>query len=275
VLYDLAFLMMDLWRRHLRVHANIVFNRYLERTVDLGGLPLLPLFLSCRAAVRAKTSAATAKVQSVSDRAGELLTAVGEYLVLAESLLSGASPLLVAIGGFSGSGKSTLARALASTIGAPPGALILRSDVIRKHQFGVEPLTHLGPDAYTASVNERVYGIIAERAKIALSAGQTVIADAVYGSASTRHDLAAIARETGAPFFGIWLEAPTPILVKRLGERLADASDATNDVLDLQVRTAEVPPDWHRLDTSGDLPVDALARQIESFSTRVRKNPHR
>jgi aminoglycoside phosphotransferase family enzyme len=57
VLYDLAFLLMDLWRRGLPRHANIVWNRYLVETADLEGIALLPLFLSCRAAVRAKTSA--------------------------------------------------------------------------------------------------------------------------------------------------------------------------------------------------------------------------
>ncbi|MDQ6867305.1 MAG: hypothetical protein M3178_02420 [Pseudomonadota bacterium] len=29
VLYDLAFLLMDLWTRELRSHANLLFNRYL------------------------------------------------------------------------------------------------------------------------------------------------------------------------------------------------------------------------------------------------------
>ena len=52
VLYDLAFLLMDLWRRQLHVHANVVFNEYLARTADIDALCLMPLFLSCRAAVR-------------------------------------------------------------------------------------------------------------------------------------------------------------------------------------------------------------------------------
>ena len=56
VLYDLAFLLMDLWRRQLPRHANAVWNRYLGETSDLEGVALMPLFLSCRAAVRAKTT---------------------------------------------------------------------------------------------------------------------------------------------------------------------------------------------------------------------------
>src|SRR5690606_11640291 len=60
VLYDLAFLLMDLWRRRLPAHASDVFNRYLATTGVTGGLSLLPLFLSCRAAVRSKISLANA-----------------------------------------------------------------------------------------------------------------------------------------------------------------------------------------------------------------------
>ena len=72
VLYDLAFLLMDLWRRGLPRHANAVWNRYLADTGDLHGLSLLPLFLSCRAAVRAKTSATAARLQPDVRRASEL-----------------------------------------------------------------------------------------------------------------------------------------------------------------------------------------------------------
>jgi uncharacterized protein len=60
VLYDLGFLLMDLWTRELRSHANLLFNRYLWICDDverqLKGLSLLPLFLSLRAAIRAKVT---------------------------------------------------------------------------------------------------------------------------------------------------------------------------------------------------------------------------
>ena len=115
VLYDLAFLLMDLWRRRLPRHANVVLNRYLGETLDFDGLPLLPLFLSCRSAVRAKTSATSAGLQSDPRRRGELeeiareLSRAGCHAVAFRRPAS-----LIAIGGFSGSGKSTLAHALAA-----------------------------------------------------------------------------------------------------------------------------------------------------------------
>src|SRR6185437_8108892 len=51
VLYDVAFLLMDLIQRGLDEHAALLFNRYLDLTGDNDGLPALPLFLSARAAV--------------------------------------------------------------------------------------------------------------------------------------------------------------------------------------------------------------------------------
>ena len=144
VIYDLAFLLMDLWRRQLPRHANAVWNGYLAETADLDGVSLLPLFLSCRAAVRAKTSATAARVQDSPERAGELRALAREYLALAERLLHPAEPCLIAVGGFSGSGKSTLALGLAPSVGAVPGAVVLRSDEIRKRLCGVPLLERLG-----------------------------------------------------------------------------------------------------------------------------------
>ncbi|OFW18040.1 MAG: hypothetical protein A3H97_04045 [Acidobacteria bacterium RIFCSPLOWO2_02_FULL_65_29] len=252
VLYDLAFLLMDLWRRDLRHHANAVFNEYLSQTVDLAGLRLLPLFLSCRAAVRAKTGATAAAVQTEAARASDMQDTAREYLDLARQLLRPVAPSLIAVGGFSGSGKSTLARALAPGIGAPPGALIVRSDAIRKARFGVAPSTRLGPEGYAPAVSQAVYRTIAERARAALEAGHSVIADAVYASPEERAMIAALAREAGVPFRGLWIDAPPAILVERLRGRTGDASDATPEVLQRQLQIERGLIDWQRLDGSSD-----------------------
>jgi aminoglycoside phosphotransferase family enzyme/predicted kinase len=253
VLYDLAFLLMDLWHRRLRAHANAVFNEYLSQSADLAGLRLLPLFLSCRAAIRAKTSATGAALQTVETAAEELRRAAHEYLLLAEAPLVGPGPRLVAIGGFSGSGKSTLARRLAPLIGAIPGALVLRSDVIRKQLHGVSPLTPLEASGYSPEINARVYQTLAERARIALSGGHAVIADAVYRSPEERDAIRAVARDVDAPFLGLWLEAPSAILGSRLIGRTGDPSDATVAVLDRQLESGAGAVEWQPLDTSPSL----------------------
>ncbi len=57
VLYDLAFLLMDLEHRGLAHLANRVLNRYLDRTGEDDGLAAMPLFLSLRAGIRAHVTA--------------------------------------------------------------------------------------------------------------------------------------------------------------------------------------------------------------------------
>src|SRR5215207_7287339 len=54
VLYDLAFLVMDLLDRELRSEACRLLQAYGDRSPDDRGLALLPLFLAVRATVRAK-----------------------------------------------------------------------------------------------------------------------------------------------------------------------------------------------------------------------------
>src|SRR5688572_15724364 len=67
-----AFLLMDLVRRGLGLHANAVLNAYVARTGDIDGLALLPLFLSCRAGVRTMTSATAASLQEPGGKRREL-----------------------------------------------------------------------------------------------------------------------------------------------------------------------------------------------------------
>ncbi len=136
VLYDLAFLLMDLWARGLRDLASWIFNRYLENRPDLEGLAALPLMLSMRAAIRAHISAEMARGAAAAE-AEALRARAHRYFSLARRFLAPPPPRLVAVGGFSGSGKSRLARDLAPLLGAAPGAVVLRTDVIRKRLAGV------------------------------------------------------------------------------------------------------------------------------------------
>jgi hypothetical protein len=252
VFYDLAFLLMDLWRRDLPRHANVVLNAYVAITDDVDGLALLPLFLSCRAAVRAKTSATSARLQTDSDRRRELEDLARRYLDMSRAMLDPPSAQLVAIGGLSGSGKTTLARALAPDVGAAPGALILRSDEIRKAVCGVAALDRLGPEGYTSAVTARVYDRIARMAAVTLATGHAAIADAMYGAPDRRAAIEAVSRAARAPFTGIWLDAPAPVLVSRVRARQTDASDADEAVVRRQLDQDVGTIGWHRVDASGD-----------------------
>ncbi|MFQ3623013.1 MAG: AAA family ATPase, partial [Acetobacteraceae bacterium] len=153
--YDLAFLLMDLDRRAGRAAANRVLNRYVARTGDAALTRGLPLWLSARAMVRAHVAA----------RMGRHAEGAA-YLEAARAYLDPPAPLLVAIGGVQGTGKSTLARALAPALGAAPGALVLRSDEIRKRLAGAAPEERLPPDAYTAAASRHVYAALERDAAV-------------------------------------------------------------------------------------------------------------
>jgi len=259
VLYDLAFLLMDLGKRGLTPHANAVLNAYLDEegsTGNLIGLATLPLFLAMRATIRAKVELLRARMAG-HDQAEAARAEARVYFALAERFLAPAAPRLIAIGGLSGTGKSAIARAIAPSIGAFPGAVHVRSDVERKRLFGVAPSERLPASAYAPEVSDRVYAMCRKRALMALEGGQAVIVDAVHAKQEEREALAALAAEKRVPFTGLWLEAPAQFMRDRIATRTGDVSDATQEVVDVQLGYDIGPQSFEVIDAS--LPVDQVA----------------
>lgn len=258
VFYDLAFLLMDLDHRGLRPLGNAVLNRYVEETGDVGGVATLPLFLSARAAIRAKVLAAADEL--APDATAQ--TEARRYLDDAIAALEPPPPRLVAVGGLSGSGKSRLARGVAPDLGGAPGALVLRSDVLRKRLCGVAETDRLPPDAYVPDLTARVYDGLAERARLALSAGQAVVIDAVCASPDERALFESVAAAAAVRFDGLWLDAPLDLRAQRVTNRRNDASDATADVVKRQETYELGDLRWTRLDT-GRVASDVLAEALK------------
>ncbi|KWV59928.1 hypothetical protein AS156_02870 [Bradyrhizobium macuxiense] len=257
VLYDLAFPLMDLLHfRSLRA-ANRLLNRYLEPTWrhNGGALRLLSLFLSMRAAIRSQVLF-TKYEQSRDDAA---LAEANSYFELALRLVTSARPSLVPIGGMSGTGKSLLARDAACLLQPPPGAVILRSDVIRKQLFDVDPLTALPDSAYSAEVSDRVYKAMLERAAQITAQGFSAILDAAFLRESERSTLEQDARGMTADFRPIFLHASLSIRVDRVASRGRDASDATREVAAQQEQYSIGQLHWPRIDASGS-PEETLRR---------------
>src|ERR1700722_7803691 len=252
VLYDLAFLLKDLEERGLRAAANRLFNRYLasEPPDALSGLAALPLFLSLRAAIRAKVEAANAE-RLEGEKRGEALALARRYFDHAVRFLAYVPPRLVAVGGLSGVGKSALAGALAPEIGRPPGALWLRSDVERKAMFGIEETHHLPASAYASDVTRDVYERLIAKGRTALRAGQSVLMDATFAASAERSAAAAVATELGVPFAGLFLDAPLATRLERIGSRQADASDADADVARRQGAEPLSEKGWAAVAASG------------------------
>ena len=254
VLYDLAFLLMDLEERGLRASANRLFNRYLapEPPEAMDGLAALPLFLSLRAAIRAKVEAAGAD-RLEGEKRSEARALARRYFDCAAEFLRYASPRLIAVGGLSGVGKSALAGALAPRLGRAPGALWLRSDLERKAMFAVEETAHLPASAYAREVTRGVYQRLFDKARVALRAGQTVVLDATFAAAAERAAAAGAAAEAGVAFAGLFLDAPLATRLERVASRRADASDADAEVASRQKAEPLRERGWTALGASGTL----------------------
>jgi aminoglycoside phosphotransferase family enzyme/predicted kinase len=261
VLYDLAFLLMDLVERGLDRAANIVLNRYFasaDRLEDIDALAALPLFMSLRAAIRAKTTAARLP-HATADKRDEIETAAKTYFRLANDLITPQPPTLVAVGGLSGTGKSVLARSLASSVPPAPGALVFRSDVQRKKHFRVGETEPLPPDAYRPEVSAAIYRTLHALAARALAAGHSAIVDAVYAGPEERAAAASAASNSKDRFRGLFLVADLATRVRRVGARTADASDADADVARRQEGYDLGEMRWQTVDANGS-PEDTLAR---------------
>jgi aminoglycoside phosphotransferase family enzyme/predicted kinase len=258
VLYDLAFLLMDLRYRGHQDEAAIVFNRYLDVGDESDGIAAMPLFLSLRAWVRAHVTATAAKSGAGDDAEAR------RYFDLARAFLKPHAPRLIAVGGLSGTGKSTIAALLAGRLAAT-SARVLRSDVIRKRLFGVAPEQRLPAEAYAKNTTRRVYARLETEAASAIEAGSSVIIDAVSAKAEERAAFAALAQRLNVPFAGIWLEAPPAILRQRIGARKNDASDADLAVLERQRGYDLGAMDWHRIDAASTPDVVANAA-LEAIS---------
>lgn len=233
--YDLAFLLMDLDQRVSRAAANRVLNRYVARTGDAGLTAGLAAFLSLRAMVRAH-------VRKAADQPGW-----AAYQQAAIDYLTPVPARLIAIGGLQGSGKSTHARRLAPRLGRAPGALILRSDEIRKRLHHAAPEQRLPPEAYSRAANKAVNEALLADATATIKGGHSVIADATFLGLGLRTRLAAAAHDAGVRFTGIWLEAPLAELERRVAARQGDASDATVAVLRQAAATSPGAGTWHAI----------------------------
>lgn len=219
VFQDMAVLLSDLLDRGLGNLASILLNRYLDITGDDGGLLVLPSYFSL-----------------LAKDAGSRATA---------------APRLIAVGGLSGGGKSRMSRELAHFVGTPPGARVLRTDVLRKRLAGIDALESLDQSGYTAEMTERTYHSLFENTSRVLAMGHSVIADAVFADQGQRQAIEAVAAQSGVPFDGLWIEAPATIRMERVAKRINNPSDVTPEIVLQQLDYDLGDLIWPRIDSSG------------------------
>jgi aminoglycoside phosphotransferase family enzyme len=191
VLYDLAFLLMDLHLRGRGDLGNAVFNAYLDRLPETDGLRLLPLFLSLRAATRSYALAGRARRVSGAHATAGLLTLARRHVEAGIDFLKPAPPCLVMLGGGTADARAALVARLAGLVPPAPGARIMwpspRASAIPRQ---TDPL---------------------------LRAGCSVVITAEFARAAQRDSAVETATAAGARPLGLWLgAAPHPTLDPRL-----------------------------------------------------------
>jgi predicted kinase len=146
---------------------------------------------------------------------------------------------------------------------------VIRSDIVRKRLFDYPPETKLPGFAYAPKVTERVYRALQDQASVSLAAGYTTIIDATFLRQDERQRISACANLARVPFIGIWLEAPSGVLMARIGNRGKDASDADMEILKQQLKMDPGPIEWKRINALHYLKDIVAEARLAIDSTRV------
>ncbi len=269
VMSELAFLIMDLEARDQPALAHRALNRYLQHTGDYRGLSLLRYFQCYRAMVRAKIAAIRQdqlSVESVEYAVAD--QSLRRYLTLAERYTQPSSPWLAITMGLSGSGKTTLTQPLLEQT----GAVRIRSDVERKRLFGLGELessqSELKEGIYHRTASIDTYQHLLALSEALLEAGFSVIVDATFLQTTQRQPFIALAKKRQVPLAILHFEANHQLLKQRIEtrqQRNQDASEATVEVLQQQIKTAQPLSANEKkfaiaVDASGDLPTELLTQ---------------
>ncbi len=250
VISDLAFLLMDLDDRGHSPFANRFLNLYLEASGDYGGLQVLRFYKVYRAMVRAKV--ASIRLSQMGLHPNEQKRVRQEYqayIHLAGEYIRTSPGFLLVTYGLSGAGKSVLTQQIAEQT----GAIRIRTDVERKRLAGVPGSKRTSFDLekglYAPDMTRRTYERLKMMAGELLKADYSVILDGTFLRHEQRKIMEETAREGGVPFVILEVTGSEPVLRQRISDRIrkgVDASEASIDVLNWQIRSAEPPGEEER-----------------------------
>jgi len=237
VMSDIAFLLMDLQQRGYSEWANYLLNHYLSNTGDYAGLPLLPLYQSYRAMVRAKVNAILIQQHGDAKDQQTALESVNAYLQLAHQFIQPSSGALIITRGLSGSGKSYLCQQLAPKL----NAIHLRSDVERKRIFSMNANTDtcipLTQKYYSPQANQTTYQHLITISKLLIEHGFTVLVDATFIAPEDIEHFQQLAAEKRCAFAILQLDAHPQQLHNNILQRQQNTNDPSD--ADLNVLTKQ------------------------------------
>jgi aminoglycoside phosphotransferase family enzyme/predicted kinase len=266
VALDVAFLAMELDAAHRSDLAAMFFSHFARAANDFGFYPLLDLYLSYRAWVRAKLACFVAADPGTDPaksarKAKEAAALFG--LALGYTRPKTSCRHVIAVGGMIGSGKSTLADALVGELEIPAVA----TDATRKANAGLRPQDRGGQELYSAEVTERTYRDVMHKAQQVLSSGRGVVLDATFAHRDSRAAARDLAQREGRPFLFVELTCDEPTLRERLRAREghpseSDAREAQLATLASRYQPASELPGHERLVLDGRLDVRQMIHAI-------------
>ena len=223
VINDIAFLLMDLQQRQRPDLAFAFINGYLQATGDYEGLAVLRFYLGYRAMVMAKVTAIRAAQLGKSAS----LIQCESYLALAEQFYSPSTPALIITHGLPGCGKTTVSQMIIEKY----QAIRIRSDVERKRLFDLQAhqrsWSGLNDGIYTAEATQCTYRRLLDLSNLILQSGFSVIVDAAFLKRQERQQFQALAEQLNQPFVILDISSDDALLRKRIQQRHAEASDAS------------------------------------------------
>ncbi len=255
---DVAFLLMDLEARGFEEGGWRFLNGYLQYSGDFELLQVLRFYKIYRAYVRGKIESfqMAQKGKAAEEKARGYFELAWRYLVEERPRF------LLASCGVMGSGKSTLCMELASRL----GAVLIRSDSVRKLSLGIPPWEHryepFGQGIYSPEVTDSVYKRMISLAEEVLGAGYPVILDGSFSKASHRRMVSELAQRLGIPYLFLYTQCPVEVIKERIGKR-RDISDGRVEILEEHIRSFETPKELPpervlSVDTRGPLSVEVI-----------------
>jgi aminoglycoside phosphotransferase family enzyme/predicted kinase len=269
VVADVAFLAMDLERLGRPDLARDFVAAYEEHDGRRLPASLLHLHIAHRAQIRAKVACLRAEQEPPGSAHEQSVDLARSLLDLCLAHLRMARVRIVIVGGLPGTGKSTLAAALADR----DGAVLIRSDEVRKQRAGLDPSTArpaaVGAGLYTAEATAAVYAeLVADATRLA-GMGERVVLDASWSDVGPR----AVARDAARQVVADLVELRCSVAAETAAARIEarrrrgrDASDATAAVAAAMADRFDDWPEAHEVatDAAPAVVVDEVWRWIEA-----------
>lgn len=247
VVDDLSFLAMDLDRIGAKKLAADIIKDYEEFSGEVIPNTLCDFYRAYHAYVRSKVACLRSSTDVDARHEAQRLHG------MALSYLERSRVQLVMVGGLPGTGKSTLASSIASRI----GAIVLRTDEVRREMFSAmgDPSDRYAyrEGLYSDQMTNATYQEVLRRTEVALGHGTSVVLDGSWNAALHRAQARSAGQRMEAEITEFQCVADATLAERRIEARRSNwdnVSDATGAIAASMANDMEPWPTSTILDTS-------------------------